>query len=140
MEITCYRDAEVARDSRYLPATTYNLAVTLLAGCPTGHLFVPIRSMQYMAIVDSEEFVFLDIQRKCWIDIAWLNFRSRTRTALDQPVEYEAVYYRGDMAVIMSRLQTEFPRALQALARKTRPERPAQVLKFPTRQNSATPE
>lgn len=132
MEITCYRDDEVARDSRYLPSTTYNLAVTLLAGCPTGHLFVPIRSMQYMAIVDSEEFVFLDIQRKCWIDIAWLNFRSSARTALDQPVEYEAVYYRDDLAVIMSRLQTEFPRALEAIARRTRGEGqlPARVLKF----------
>jgi len=132
MEITCYRDDEVARDSRYLPSTTYNLAVTLLAGCPTGHLFVPIRSMQYMAIVDSEEFVFLDIQRKCWIDIAWLNFRSGARTALDQPVEYEAVYYRDDLAVIMSRLQTEFPRALEAIAHKTRGEGqlPARVLKF----------
>lgn len=133
MEITCYRDDEVARDSRYLPATTYNLAVTLLAGCPTGYLFVPIRSMQYMAIVDSEEFVFLDIRRKYWIDIAWLNFLSHARTALDQAVEYEAAYYRDDSVVVMSRLQTEFPRALHTLAQKKRPEGPARVLEFPGR-------
>ncbi len=139
MEITCYRDAEVARDSRYLPAETYNLAVILLAGCPTGHLFVPIRSMQYMAIVDATEFIFIDIQRKCWIDIAWLNFRSRARTALDQPVEYEAAYYRDDLSVVMSRLQTEFPRALEALAGKVRLEGPARIFKFRTRQGSAAP-
>ncbi|ARO87275.1 hypothetical protein EBAPG3_005550 [Nitrosospira lacus] len=131
MEITCYRDNEVGHDSRYLPAATYNLAITLLARCPSGHLFVPIRSMQYLAILDAEEFVFLDGERRCWIDIAWRNFRSRARTSLDQPVEYDAVYYRSDPAGIMSRLQTEFPRALQVLAGKAKFDGTARVIKFP---------
>ncbi|HVW65491.1 MAG TPA: hypothetical protein VHB01_10790 [Nitrosospira sp.] len=131
MEITCYRDNEINRDTRHLPAATYNLAITLLARCPTGNLFVPIRSMQYMGIVDHEEFVFIDAERKCWIDIAWRNFQSRARNALDEPIAYDAVYYRHDMAQIMSRLQTEFPLALQVLAAKERLDGPAKVLKFP---------
>jgi len=63
MEITCYRDPEIRREKRTLPATTYNLAIKLLARCETKQLFIPIRSMQYMAIVDAEEFVFVDSQR-----------------------------------------------------------------------------
>lgn len=133
MEITCYRDPEINQETRYLPASTYNLAITLLSRCPTRHLFVPIRSMQYMAIVDNEEFVFIDGERKCWIDIAWRNFKPQGRDALDQPVAYQAVYYRENMSAVMARLQSEFPLALQMLSSKTRLDGPARIIHFPAR-------
>jgi hypothetical protein len=133
MEITCYRDPEISREARHLPASTYNLAITLLSRCITRHLFVPIRSMQYMAVIDSEEFVFIDGERKCWIDIAWQNFKPQIRDALDQPVNYEAVYYSGNMSAIMKRLQTEFPVALQALVNKTKLDGPARIINFPAK-------
>ncbi|MBI5429470.1 MAG: hypothetical protein HY938_03305 [Nitrosomonadales bacterium] len=131
MEITCYRDPEVARESRFLPAATYNLAQTLFSRSTTGCLFVPIRSMQYLAILDAEEFVFLDGERKCWIDIAWQNFRPQLRITLEDPVAFQAVYYRADSAQLMSRLQAELPRALRELAARGRTAEPARVLKFP---------
>ncbi|WP_090719503.1 hypothetical protein [Nitrosomonas sp. Nm166] len=133
MEITCYRDPEISREVRHLPANTYNLAITLLARCATKHLFVPIRSMQYMAIVDSEEFVFIDGERRCWIDIAWQNFNPQARDALDQPVAYQAIYYREDMSAIMARLQSEFPAALQILNSKNRLDGPARIINFPAK-------
>lgn len=130
VEITCYRDQEIGRESRQLPAATYNLAITLLARSPANILFIPIRSMQYLAILDAEELVFLDGERKCWIDIAWRRFRPQARVSLDEPVEYEAVYYSASAAKLMSRLQAELPRALQELAKKSATEGPARVLKF----------
>ena len=130
MEITCYREPEINRESRQLPATTYNLAITLLARCANKNLFVPIRSMQYMAIIDAEEFVFIDGERKCWIDISWQNFKPQARDALDQSVEYNAVFYRDGLSGIMTRLQSEFPIALQALVNKDRLDGPARVIKF----------
>ena len=131
MDITCFRDPEIYRESRQLPASTYNLAITLLARCAEGHLFVPIRSMQYMAIVDAEEFVFIDGERKCWVDIAWQDFKPQVRDALNQPVAYNAVFYREDLSVTMMRLQSEFPLALQALINKTTLDGPARIIKFP---------
>lgn len=131
MEITCYRDQELAREPRQLPAATYNLALTLLARSATGNLFVPIRSMQYLAILDHEEWVFLDGERKCWIDIAWRDFRPQTRVSLEDPVAYEAVFYQANARGLMVRLQAELPHALQDLAKKVRVEGPARVLKFP---------
>lgn len=131
MEITCYRDPEIMREPRSLPASTYNLALQLLARCSTGHLFVPIRSMQYLAILDKKEFVFIDGERRCWVDIAWQNFQSQARTQISDPVAYEVVYYRENQADIMLRLQKEFPKALQVLADKQVPKAPAQVIKFP---------
>ena len=130
MEITCYRNHEVARESRQLAHATYNLAVTLLARSNNDCLFVPIRSLQYLAILDAEEFVFVDGTSKCRIDIAWRNFRPTERLSLDDPVGYEAVYYQHDTAALMSRLQSEFPSALRSLTDKERLDGPAKVLKF----------
>jgi hypothetical protein len=135
MEITCYRSSETSREVRSLPASTYNLAITLLARCSSGHLFVPIRSMQYLAIVDKAEFVFIDGERKCWIDIAWQNFQSNTRTSLEQPVNYEVVYYRENQAKTMSRLLREFPVALRILSEKEKLDSPARIIKYPKRSN-----
>jgi hypothetical protein len=134
MEITCYRDAAFATETRFLPADTYNLAITLLAHEATGQLFVPIRSMQYLAIIDDEEFIFIDGERKCWVDIAWQKFKPQMRSSLVEPVQYEAVYYRLESIDWMRRLQSEFPFALrQFAAKEKRPMAPAKVLKFPSR-------
>ena len=131
MEITCYRDREMASEPNSLPAATYNLAHTLLARSPNGCLFVPIRAMQYLAILDAEEFVFLDGERKCWIDIAWQDFHPQVRTSLVDLVPYRAVYYQPDAAQLMARLQAELPRALNDLAAKGHLAGSARVLKFP---------
>lgn len=130
MEITCYRDHELAHEPHQLPAATYNLAHTLLERSTGGNLFIPIRSMQYLAIMDAEELVFLDGARKCWVDIAWRKFHPQARSALDEPVEYTAVYYTENADRLMPRLQVELAHALQELAKKDRLEGPARVLKF----------
>lgn len=130
MQITCYRNPESAREARFLPASTYNLAHSLLSRSPADCLFVPIRAMQYLAILDADEFVFLDGERKCWIDIAWQDFNPRIRTSLDAPVPYQAVYYTPEAEQLMARLQAELPRALNELAAKGRFDGPAKVLKF----------
>lgn len=131
MEITCYRDQELLREIRHLPAATYNLAHTLLARSPSGVVFVPIRAMQFLAILDQEEFVFIDSNRKSLIDIAWQNFRPQARTSLEDPVEYESVYYQTTAHDLMQRLHAELPRALQDLVKKAHVEGPVRVIKFP---------
>lgn len=130
MEINCYRNQEVAREHRQLPAITYNLDHTLLARSQPGHLLIPIRSMQYLAILDHEELIFLDGVRKCWIDIAWRNFHRQLRQSLDEPVAYDAVYYTTEAAQLMSRLQRELFLALQQLSGKEPAHGDAKVIKF----------
>ena len=133
MEITCYRETEISREQRTLPATTYNMAVSLLARCSSGQLFVPIRSMQFLAIIDAEEFVFIDGERKCWVDIAWQNFHRQERDALDQAITYDLVFYRENQAPVMLRLQQEFPLALRAMMSREHPASLAKVIKFPAK-------
>lgn len=86
--------------------------------------------MQYLAILDAEELVFLDGARKCWIDIAWRNFHPQLRSSLVEPVSFEAVYYTPESVKIMGRLQRELFLALQHLAGKEPSHGDAKVIKF----------
>lgn len=130
MEITVYRDQPIAREARTLPAAIYNLAHKLLARSPAGVVFVPIRSMQMLAILDAEEFVFLDSQYRSWVEVAWRQFHPQARHSLDEPVPYEAVIYHPDGQKNLNRLMAEFPKAMQALSEKEKIDGPAKLLKF----------
>jgi hypothetical protein len=115
VEETFYRPPELAREARTLPAATYNLAHALLARATRGSVFVPIRAMQFLAVVDAQEFIFVDREGRRLIEIAWHAFRPQLRSALADPVPYEAIYYSPTAAQTMQRLQGEFYRALVAL-------------------------
>jgi len=130
MEITLYRDTELKREARSLPAPLYNLARRLIAHSPSGVAFVPVRNMQYLAILERGEFVFVDHLDKSCICIAWQHFRPQLRTSLDEPVSYEAVTYHPDGTAIMQRLLSEFPKALQQLDARDKIDGPSKVLKF----------
>lgn len=117
MDITIHRGVPVAREMRTLTAGVYNQAHALLARS-RGVVFVPIRSMQFLVIIDSEEMLFVDHLYKNEAALTWHLFRPQDRNALNEPVVYEAVYYRDDFDLVMRRLQAEFPQALKCLAGK----------------------
>jgi hypothetical protein len=127
MEERFYREQEIARLPDFLPAATYNLAHTLLTRAGTC-LFVPIRSLQYMAELDAEEFIFVDSQNKAWVELAWQRFRPQARSALDQPVPFEVAHYAPQATETMKRLPGEFLKALQVLAGRDLPQQDARVL------------
>src|SRR5512139_3499579 len=127
MEERFYREQEIARRPDFLPAATYNLAHTLLARAGQC-LFVPIRSLQYMGVLDAEEFIFVDSQNKAWVELAWQNFRPQARNALDERVPFEVVYYLPQAAETMKRLPSEFHQALRLLADRQRLDTDATVL------------
>lgn len=127
MEEHFYREQEIARLPAFLPAATYNLAHTLLARAGKC-LFVPIRSLQYMAVLDIEEYIFVDSQNKAWVELAWQHFRPQARASLDERVPFEVVHYLPRATETMQRLPSEFHQALQLLARRHKPDAPAIVL------------
>jgi len=132
MEITVYRDKPLCSEARTLPATTYNLMHSLLAR-NNGPLFVPIRSMQVLAIVDAEEVVFLTQHHRNQVELAWQRFRPQARDALDEAVPFEAACYTDEGADITQRIQGEFHAALLTQSKRSRPDVPASVLRFAPR-------
>ena len=133
MEITLYRDRELGSEPRQLPAETYNAARILLGQSSTGNVFVPIRSMQYLAIVDNEEIVFVDSAHKNQVAIAWTGFHPQQRAGLQDAVHYTARYYLADGPRIMQQLQGEFLQALRTLCERRPGPRQTTVIKLPGR-------
>jgi hypothetical protein len=128
VEETFYRLAEIAREPRTLPAETYRLAHLLLTQAREGCVFVPIRSMQFLAVLDREEFIFVDREGQRRIEIAWQRFQPGERQALDAPVAYEAVYYNTAARETMQRLQGEFLGALRLQQGRAAPRVTARII------------
>ncbi len=108
----------LGREARTLRAGTYNRAQLLLARSGEPALFVPIRSMQYLAVIEPREFIFVDGFGSRTVELLWRGFRPGERESLDDPVPFEMVYFRPGAPDLMRRLHTEFPRALQLLAER----------------------
>ena len=135
MELTLYREEPILRETRHLPADVYNLAHLLLTHSGKACVFVSIRSMQFLAVIDHEEIVFVDREFPTQVQLAWQHFHRHERHALNERIEFEAAFYTADSLGVMARLMSEFPKAMQAMADKERAGAPAAVLPFPGRQN-----
>jgi hypothetical protein len=115
MDLKFERGSEVGREQRTMPAEFYNKLRLLFARTAGEHLFVPIRSMQYLAAIDREEIVFVDGIGPRYIEISWCEFQVKERQDLSSPVAYTCIYYDEKGREIMSRLQSEFLGALELM-------------------------
>lgn len=95
-------------EQRSLPADTYNIMRTLFHQCQKACLFVPIRSMQYQAIIDETEIAFVYAHRRSYIEFVWRQFQPQQRNSLSDPVPYEFIYYDKRALETMQRMQVEF--------------------------------
>lgn len=134
-----YRDKALGAESRQLPAEQYNLMRLLLDFSGKPCVFVPIRSMQYMAVIDPEEIIFVDAQHKTDIEFAWRYFRPQVRVSLQDPVPYTFEYYNPRALINIPRAQGEFFQAVKLLAERMRKQEKSvnagqRVVPFPPRQ------
>ncbi len=95
-------------EARLLPANTYNVMRTVFHQCGRSCVFVPVRSMQYQAVIDEYGVVFVYIHRRSMVEFAWRNFKPQQRESLEDPVPYEFVYYDEQAQESMQRMQGEF--------------------------------
>lgn len=105
---------EHAREQRTLPAPLYNTIRQLLHHADGASVFVPIRSMQYLAVIDAEEIIFVDAlggyayhdgEGGRLIRLAWRPFIGRD--SLCDPVSCEMVYYFSGLQAVQARLLSE---------------------------------
>lgn len=118
MDISFTRGPEIGRETRTLPADHYRLIRLLFHRNERDSLFVPIRSMQYLGIIDREEVVFVDGLGARAIELAWREFQTGERNDLLAPVGYTCIHYRSGGGEIMPRLQNEFFKALKLLQQR----------------------
>ena len=142
---TFFRPPEVARLASVVPAEVYNTARNLLARSHEGCVFVPIRSMQFLGVIDRDEIVFVDSQAYAQQDgvggrlilIAWQPRPEPGRASLAAPVPCDIVCYDEGLQQTQQRLVSEFPRALRDLDQRYRdavlPAQGARILPFAPR-------
>ena len=117
-----FRRKEAAREQVSLPAPLFNRCLLLLNRAATAHVFVPIRSMQYQAVIDSDEIIFVDNLGYAvenghggrLIVLAWEFVSQGARDSLTEPVPIEVVYYGHERHETHRRLLGEFSKALDS--------------------------
>nr|MBS0021419.1 hypothetical protein [Gammaproteobacteria bacterium] len=131
---TFFRPAEVERKQTTLPATIYNAFQLLLTRSQTQCVFVPIRSMQYQAVVDREEVIFVDSQGGYayqdgkggrLIRLAWRLLPAQSRTSLTEPAPCEIIFYFPGLKEEQWRLISEILPALEQLKKRQRMHNPS---------------
>lgn len=126
---TFFRPEAVERKQSALPATIYNGLQLLLTRSQTDCVFVPIRSMQYQAVVDREEVIFVDSQGGYayqdgkggrLIRVAWRLQPPQSRLSLTEPVPCEIIFYFPGLKEEQWRLVSEIQPALEQLMKRQR--------------------
>ena len=120
---------EFSCQSSHILANTYNLAHTLLNRSQSDHLFIPIRSLQYIAIIENDAFWFVDSLAYAvrgevggrLIRISWHPLvKANQRDDLTQHVDSKVVFYGNDMQEIQTRLINEFYQAMLLIDQRHR--------------------
>ncbi len=112
-----------------LLSQTYNLAHVLLNRSRSDHLFVPIRSLQYLAIIEKNIFWFVDSLAYAvrgdeggrLIRISWHPLISPAqRESLTQDMDCRVIFYGEDMGEIQTRLCREFYQSMLQIDQRHR--------------------
>lgn len=124
-------DQPFAREPSALPADIHNGLQLLLTRNGRHCVFLPLRSMQYQAVIDQDEVVFVDAYGGYahqdgvggrLIRIAWQP-TGEPRDSLSDPVPYAIVYYFPGLRETQWRLLGETRAALrQTLERQRGPQ------------------
>ena len=124
---TFFRPPALLREPLTIPAGLYNRCRLLHTRSELPHLFVPIRSMQFLAVIDREEAIFIDTQGGYAVQdgvggrlivLAWQFTPAQARASLNAPAEMELVHYREGGRELHRRIMSEFPPALERLGEK----------------------
>jgi hypothetical protein len=118
-----FRPDEVACERLSIPAALYNQCRLMLARCQYEHIFVPVRAMQFQAVIDQDEVIFVDNQAYAVRDgeggklirLAWKFRHDQERNSLSEPAPIDLVYYVDGARELHTRLIGEFKKALDIL-------------------------
>jgi hypothetical protein len=121
-----FRPEELAVERLTIPAALYNLCRLVLARCDNEHAFIPIRSMQFQAVIGHGEVIFVDSQDYAVQDgkggklvcLAWKFRHELGRDSLSEPAPIVLAYFREDARQLHNRLVGEFGQALELFAER----------------------
>ena len=125
---TFFRPEALAVERLTIPAALYNACRLMLSRCSNVHAFVPVRSMQIMAVIGPDEVIFVDSQDYAVQDgqggrlicLAWVFRPEGGRSDLSEPAPIEMLYFRKDARDLHSRLVGELAQVLEQMEERLR--------------------
>ncbi|RLA43395.1 MAG: hypothetical protein DRR42_21810 [Gammaproteobacteria bacterium] len=119
---TFIRPVELSRKSLCLGSSIFNAYRLLISRDADGFVFLPLRNIQFQAIVSSDEILFVDsfgpyhsdvkTGGRC-ISFAWQFSDIKQRNSITHSADYEFVRYCDHSDVDNNRLVSEFSCALE---------------------------
>ena len=128
------RGTEIGHGFHTLPATNYNNLKRLMQVSTESVLEVPVPKLQYLAVVDQNEVVFVDLHFRHVIEFAWQSLIPRDRNSLFSPVDFRSCWYNRLAHEAMLLMPEAFGAAVEKqlrLSRKISPGLTADLLAFP---------
>ncbi len=137
---TChfFRPAEYARRKGTIPASLFRLCRRAWRRSGQAHEFIPVRSMQVLAVLGEDETIFVDSldYRVCdgiggrVIQLAWSSPGVGALQGLDHPVPCEVIHYQAGLDEMQRRLLGQFRGALEDAEQRDAPAADARILHF----------
>ncbi|MBF0265760.1 MAG: hypothetical protein HQL46_10845 [Gammaproteobacteria bacterium] len=121
------RNETIKLQQRTLPADYYNQIHLLFAQAKDSQVFIPIRSMQFLAVIDKTEVMFVHSVRKQFVCVSWNHFKPQERETLTDVVSYQCEIYEQEYLDVMLRLHGEFLNAIQLFKEKQPNPKPSKV-------------
>ncbi len=119
---TFIRPVELSRKSLRLGSSMFNAYRLLISRDADEFVFLPLRNIQFQAIVSSDEILFVDAFGPYYSDVttggrcisfAWQFADIQQRDSITHPADYEFIRYCDHGDVDNNRLVTEFSFALE---------------------------
>ena len=126
---TFFLPPEHGRVHSALPASVYNALQLLLRRHDGDSMFIPIRSMQFQAVVGRTEILFVDSnggyahqdgEGGRLVRLAWRPAPPEERDSLAAPVPCEIIHYFPNLKETQMRLMSEFPPVLEFVLERRR--------------------
>lgn len=132
------REIEETRET-FIRADLFNGCRSVLAESESDCCFIPVRSLQYQAIISAREIIFVDSLYYAvrngkggrLIMIAWDISHSIARESLNRPVPITVNFYLPDLEESQLRLMSEFPKALDTYRNQHESGRERSVVVLP---------
>ncbi|MGB0721719.1 MAG: hypothetical protein ACPGU7_04910 [Gammaproteobacteria bacterium] len=135
-----FRPPEVKREASSIHAGLFNRCRLLLGRSERDCVFVPIRSMQFLAVVSDDEVIFVDSQAYGVRDgeggrmilLAWCIPGQAKRDALNEPVPIDVVHYAQGQGETQRRLMGDFLAAMDLMVERQQGRAPAETARVIT--------
>lgn len=115
-----YRGEILGISNGRLDATSYNDMKLLLQRAEGDRMYLPIRRLQYLAIIDRDEVNFVDIHLRRVVEFSWRNFRPQERDSLNCDVRFEFVWHNQRALELATDMLQAFSAALSERVKVTR--------------------